>query len=149
MAGTGTEDDGRFLMRRMSVIFLLAMAAPLAAQVAVVNPSVHDATLATERLSAMLLGRVTTWADGSAVVLVLVDDHDADADLLQIAGRPRERLVRGWKRLVFSGTGVMPLEAPNVAAALDLVARTPGAVALLAKAEASPRWRIIPVTVNP
>ena len=135
-------------MWRISIVLPFVMATPLAAQVAVVNPSVHSVTLTTERISAMLLGRVTTWADGSAVVLVLVDDHDADEHLQLITGRPRERLLRGWKRLVFSGTGVMPLEAPNVAAALDLVARTPGAVALLAKAEASPRWQIIPVTAK-
>lgn len=136
-------------MRWAAVIFaLLALALPLSAQVAVVNPSVHDATLTAERMSAMLVGRVTTWADGSAVVLVLVDDRDADAELLRFAGRPRDRLLRGWKRLVFSGTGVMPMEASSALAALELVARTPGAVALLAKADADPRWRVLPVTIN-
>ena len=132
-------------MMRWAAILLMALAAPLTAQVAVVNLNVNEPALTTERLSGMLLGRVTTWTDGSAVVLVLVDDRDADAELLRIAGRPRERLVRGWKRLVFSGTGVMPLEAPNVATALDLVARTPGAVALMAKAPADPRWRVLPI----
>lgn len=79
--------------------------------------------LTADRLASMLLGRVTTWADGSAVALVLVDDRDADAELLRIAGRPRERLLRGWKRPVFSGVGVMPLEAASTPAALELVAR--------------------------
>lgn len=133
---------------RWAAILPMTLTAPLTAQVAVVHPLVHEPTLTADRMADMLLGRVTTWTDGSAVVLVLVDDPDADVHLVLLAGRPRERLLRGWKRLVFSGTGVMPLEAPSAAAALELVARTPGAVALLAKADATPRWRVLPIAIG-
>lgn len=133
---------------RCAAVLLMTLSVPLTAQVAVVGPLVHELTLNTERMAEILQGRVTTWADGRAVVLVLVDDQDADEHLQRIAGRPRERLLRAWKRLVFSGAGVMPLEAPNVTAALELVARTPGAVALLASAVADPRWRVLPVATS-
>jgi hypothetical protein len=134
-------------MRLGIAILLLACACALDAQVVVVNPQVQETALDAGRLADLLLGRVTTWADGTAVVLVLADDQEADAEVVKLTGRTRERLLRGWKRLVFSGTGVMPVEATSAAAALELVARTPGALAVLAKADATTRWRVL--TVSP
>jgi 16S rRNA G966 N2-methylase RsmD len=55
--------------------------------------------------------------------------------------------MRGWKRLVFAGSGSMPVEATSVANALELVGRTPGSVALLDNAPQDPRWRVIPIMV--
>lgn len=134
---------------RWSVAILLAVSAPLLAQVAVINPLVVQPTMSASRMTDMLLGRVTTWGDGSPVVLVLVEDADADAHLNKFVGRPRERLLRAWKRLVFNGSGSMPLEAANASAALDLVARTPGAVALMATAADDPRWRVVSLSAKP
>ena len=77
--------------------------------------------LTVERARDMLLGRVTTWSDGTSVTIVLVVDRGADAELLALAGRDRQRLLRGWKRLVYSGAGVMPVEAANPVDAMMLV----------------------------
>jgi hypothetical protein len=132
-------------MRLALAIVLSACACALDAQVVAVNPQVQETALDAGRLADLLLGRVTTWADGTAVVLVLADDREADVEVLKLTGRTRERLLRGWKRLVFSGTGVMPVETASAAAALELVARTPGALAVLAKADANSRWRVLPV----
>lgn len=131
------------------IALLVGLVAPLAAQVAVVNHQVIKPSLNASRMSDMLLGRVTTWEDGSAVVLVLVDDPGADEHLQRLSGRPRERLLRAWKRLVFNGSGSMPLEATSVPAALELVARTPGAVALMASAVDDPRWQVFPLAEKP
>ena len=49
----------------------------------------------------------------------------------RILGRDTERLLRGWKRLVYAGGAAMPTIARSNAEALQLVARLPGAIALL------------------
>lgn len=134
---------------RSAIYLLLLVTAPLAAQVAVMNPSVPEQAISHEQMSSILLGRSTTWSDGSPIVLVLVDDPAADRELLRFAGRPRERLVRGWKRMVFGGNGSMPLQATDPQKACEIVSRVHGAVALVAAADQDPRWRAVAVTVAP
>jgi hypothetical protein len=134
-------------MRVIATFLLLLAITPLMAQVAVINAAVPEEPIDAKRMAAFLQGRVTTWGDGRAVVLVLVEDPVVDVHLAQIAGREREVLLRAWKRLVFAGNGAMPLLARNVQEAQALVAKTPGAVALLDQTPADPRWRVIPISV--
>lgn len=115
----------------LAILLLCASAAWLHAETVLINPALGSEALNIERVRDMLLGRVTTWNNGTAVTIVLVDDRAADGELESLAGRDRQRLLRGWKRLVYSGAGVMPLEAPSIAEAIALIARTPGAIALI------------------
>ena len=89
------------MRRQLHILLLLVMISPLMAQVAVVNASVPNDAIDIKRMAAMLLGRVTIWSDGSPVVLVLAADPLADVYLVQVTGRERQVLERGWKRLVF------------------------------------------------
>ena len=142
------------MCRHVAILLLVVLLAPLtplaplAAQVAVVTPSVQDDGLDARRMAALLQGRVTTWSDGQPVVLVLAEDRLADVHLTHIAGREREVLLRGWKRLVFAGSGAMPLTARSAEEGLALVAKTPGAVLLLDNAPADMRWRVVPITIT-
>lgn len=130
------------------ILLLMSLLSPLAAQVAVVHPLVPETAMDAKRMAALLQGRITTWADGRPVVLVLAEDPLADTHLSHIAGREREVLLRGWKRLVFAGSGAMPLSARSSEEALLLVAKTSGAVLLLDHAPEDPRWRVLPITVT-
>lgn len=136
------------MRRHLHVLLLLTLLMPLAAQVAVVHPAVPETAIDGKRMAALLQGRITTWSDGTPVVLVLAQDPLADVHLTHIAGREREVLLRGWKRLVFAGSGAMPLIARSAEEGLALVARTPGAVLLLDNAAEDPRWRVMPITVT-
>jgi hypothetical protein len=114
-----------------------------AVEVAVVNPSVPETTLSAERVRDILLGRVTTWQDGSAVVIILIEDPQADAALLQVAGRDSTRLLRGWKRLVYAGTGAMPLVVHGLTEGLAAVAEHPGGIAVVPLEMPGNRWRCL------
>lgn len=132
----------------LHILLLLTVLSPLVAQVAVVHPAVPETAMDAKRMAALLQGRITIWSDGTPVVLVLAQDPLADVHLSHIAGRDREILLRGWKRLVFAGSGAMPLTARSAEEGLALVAKTPGAVLLLDHAEADPKWRIMPITLT-
>lgn len=133
-------------MKHLALIPLLLVSAHLLhAEVAAVNPSVGEERLTSERVRDILLGRVTTWIDGSPVILVLADDPADDQEVVTITGRDRQRLVRGWKRLVYAGNGAMPLQVASHREALDTVARHPGAIALVANAEPGSPWRAIAI----
>ena len=124
---------------------LLACTALARAEVAAVNPSVSEVHLTAERVRDILLGRVTTWVDGSPVIIVLADDPADDLEVVAITGRDRQRLVRGWKRLVYAGNGAMPLQVSSHREALATVAAHPGAIALVATAEPGSPWKAIAV----
>ncbi len=128
------ENHGGLLMRLLLAILLLVCALRLEAVVAVVNDQEATGDLTTERVRDMLLGRVTTWSSGQAVVIVLCTDDAGEQAVTSISGRTVGLLQRGWKRLVFSGTGAMPLVASSIPAALELVGRHPGAIMVLLEA---------------
>jgi hypothetical protein len=110
----------------------LLLAATLSAEVAVTASGAALAEIDHDRVRDILLGRVTTWPDGRPIIIVLSEADADDRALLAIVGRDRQRLMRGWKRLVFSGNGSMPVVVPDARAAGEFVARTPGAMAVLA-----------------
>jgi hypothetical protein len=129
------------LIRILTVLVALTAAAPAA--VVAVNPLMTEPNLPTERVRDMLLGRITTWQDGSPVIIILIDDPAADAALEIIAGRDRSRLIRGWKRLVYAGTGAMPQLYHGVTEGLAAVSRHPGSLAIVPQAVPGDRWRMI------
>ncbi|HYE04324.1 MAG TPA: hypothetical protein VEL07_02280 [Planctomycetota bacterium] len=135
-------------MRAPLILLVIAVTvASAAAEVAVVNPDVAEKALSAERLRDILLGRVSTWTDGKPIVLVLSDDPQSDGAVRAASGRDDVRhLLRGWKRLVYSGAGAMPTVVDSVAAALERVRRTPGSLALVAEPPQAEGVRVIAPT---
>jgi len=129
-------------MRIIVALVLLLISTAASAQVAVVNIGVRDA-VDRDHLRNMLLGRVTTWADGTQVVLVLANDEATRVAVFDLTGRDLDRLLRGWKRILFSGNGAMPLSTTGANEALALVAQRPGAIAIVGVTPpADPRIRV-------
>lgn len=127
------------------VLSLLVAASRLEAEVAALNLGNHDQTITSERIINMLLGRTTTWADGTPVIVIISEEASADAAMQSMIGRDSERLLRGWKRLVYAGNGAMPTIARTNAEALELVAKLPGSIAILPSVTSS-ACRIIPMS---
>ncbi len=114
------------------------------AEVAVVHADVVEQDLSVARLRDILLGRINTWSDGKPIVLVLADDIVTDAAVRAATGRDDVRhLLRGWKRLVYSGAGAMPIVVDSVATAVERVRKTPGALALSDVAAVAAGVRVI------
>jgi hypothetical protein len=128
-------------MRPLATILLLVLAGAAVAQVAVVHPRVTD-SIDRDLLRNILLGRVTTWADGSQVVLVLSGDPASRAAIEDLTGRDLDRLIRGWKRILFSGNGAMPIVTSGANEAFTTTADRPGAIAITGTEPTDHRVRV-------
>ena len=120
---------------RYSAIFLVLLSVSLisataSAQVAVVNPQLVD-LVDREKLKNILLGRVSAWADGKQVVLILSSDPVSRLAIEELTGRDLDRLMRGWKRIMFAGNGAMPIVVESSAGALKEVGQHLGAIAIV------------------
>jgi hypothetical protein len=127
------------------LLALLIMAAGqvrLAAEVVAVNQGVPEQVFDSERVANILLGRSTTWSDGRPVIVVISLEASADMTVNEVLGRDTDRLLRGWKRLVYAGGGAMPTTVRSNAEALALVAQQPGSIVLLPMAGPVPGCRI-------
>lgn len=85
-------------------------------------------SLTRERVVDLLMGRVTTLANGGRVVLVMSYSADGEAAVHDLTARDIARLMRGWKRVVFGGGGSLPLTADSTLAAIELLSRTPDGI---------------------
>lgn len=134
-------------MRVLVTCLLMVLASSASAQVAVVNGSVRDA-VDREHLRNILLGRVTTWANGSQIVLILSADPGSRAAIEELTGRDLERLLRGWKRILFSGNGAMPITASSANEAFAAVMQHPGAIAIIGTAPTADQTVRVVVTLQ-
>ena len=91
----------------------------------IAHPGASVASLGADDAKDLFLGRKGNWPDGSKVVVVVVKDHEGLATLL---GKSPAQFATGWKKLVFTGKGVMPEILDTSEAVAAFVAKTPGSI---------------------
>ncbi len=126
----------------LALLIVLSGQVPLAAEMVAVNQGVPEQAFDSERVANILLGRSSTWSDGRPVIVVISLEASADSTIMEVLGRDTDRLLRGWKRLVYTGGGAMPTTVRSNADALALVAQQPGSIVLLPMAGPVPGCRI-------
>jgi ABC-type phosphate transport system substrate-binding protein len=112
----------------------------------IVNPQGADASLSADNVKAILLGNKTKWDGGGLVKLAVLTSGAAHESVMQTyAQRSGDQFDKYWKKLVFSGKGVMPAQAADDAAMIDYVAKTPGAFGYVAAGSVTDRVKVLPV----
>jgi hypothetical protein len=94
----------------------------------VAHPDAPSEWLASNELRAILQGEQTTWQDGSLIRLVLVDQEFSDVIIHDLGGFNRRLMLRHWRKLVFTGRGIMPLLVSDETEALRKIASIEGAI---------------------
>jgi ABC-type phosphate transport system substrate-binding protein len=115
----------------LGLVVILAWSAGLAsAEVKIiVNASVAETTLSARNVEDIFLGKTVQWPDNAAIHVVTVKDPKIHhAFLEQYLKKSESQWNAYWKRLVFTGTGILPEQAETQQALLEYVARTKGAV---------------------
>jgi len=97
--------------------------------VIIVHPETGISQLQTEDLVRLYLMEQTHWADGTAVQLFDLRGSTAAKKVFYDAlGRQPRDLKRSWMRLILAGEATSPTTVRDVAAMVDGVAETPGAI---------------------
>lgn len=120
------------LQRFVAASLVTLAAAPVSALDAVVvaNEGVPASSFDAAALKDIYNGKTMYWDGGQAIVIVVVEGK-TDSALKEVSGMDAPQFKTFWQRLAFSGRGALPKKADDVAKALELVASTKGAIAIL------------------
>ena len=113
--------------------------------VIVAHPSVPVASLTQEQARRLLLGEDLSWSNGDLTQLVEMSAEDpvVSAGYRAIAGKTVSQVHSDWNRLVFAGRANPPLRAQSPAGVRAMVARLPGAFAVIDSSAADATVKII------
>ncbi len=98
--------------------------------VIIANENVPATSLTAAALKDIYTGKTMYWEGGQAITIVFVVEK-TDAALKDVCSMDSSGFKTFWQRLVFSGRGQQPKKTDDAAAAVDLVASTKGAIAIV------------------
>jgi len=128
------------------VLFAWDTPARSADLVVVANSSVKPICIKPADLREIFLGERSSLPDGSKVIPVLLrSGRIHEAFLTTYLGKSEGSLEAGWRRMVFTGRGLMPRTFDSEADLLDYVAKTPGALGYAGGTGGRPGVKILTV----
>jgi ABC-type phosphate transport system substrate-binding protein len=112
----------------------------------IVNPQSAEASLSADTLKSVLLGNKIKWDGGGVIKLAVLKAGAVHEKVMQdYVQRNADQFDKYWKKLVFSGKGVMPMQAAEEAEIIEYVAKTPGALGYVSAAAVTDRVKVIPI----
>jgi ABC-type phosphate transport system substrate-binding protein len=137
MTGAGKPDCGAGMNLKQCifiVVLIVALAAKtLAADFVVVVHSENALFWMTEQdLKQIFLGKKTTWPDRRTIDIIIQEDSVAHAGFTQeVLGKTSQQFMVYWKKMLFTGKGLLPRSARNDAEVKAFVASKPEAIGYL------------------
>ncbi len=132
----------------LSFIALMIYMQPVHSEVVVIaNPNVASHQLSASQLSRIYAMQIKTWPNGQPIkVFTFAPQSKEYKDFVINKARIQpHQLDRHWKRLLFTGTGRIPVEVPNADVMLREVRKTPGAIGYLEQATRTTGVKVIEV----
>ncbi len=129
-----------FLQQRLAQVMLFMVATLLALPSLAIEVVAHTGvtvqSLPINSARSMFGMRQLSWPDGQQVrVFVFPDRHPLHTDFCkEVLNMYPYQLRQSWDRLIYSGMGQAPIEVNSEEEMLMLVARTPGAIGYVRKA---------------
>lgn len=114
----------------LALLALLPFAASALDAVVIANEGVSATALDASALKDIYTGKTMYWEGGTGVVIIVAGDQ-ANAALEAASGMNPSAFKTHWQRLGFSGRGQPPKKADDPAKAIEMVAGTKGAIAIL------------------
>ena len=106
------------------------------------------ASLSTDDLNRIFLGKKTLWDSGTRIVPAMPDEESPAGEVF-LSGTLKKSVSQFrayWKRLLFSGGGTVPKVFRSNEQLIDFVARQPGAIAIVEASAVSDRVRVLDIS---
>lgn len=130
---------------RILALLLAATASIPAATVVISHPDVTDASISSDAIKKIYLGKQSSWEDGTRVSLVVLDSDHGHAFLKEHVRKSFRQFVAYWKRQVFTGKGSMPAISEKDEAVVSVVQSTPGAIGFVDESALTDAVRQVPL----
>jgi ABC-type phosphate transport system substrate-binding protein len=112
----------------------------------VVNPQSTETSLSADDLKSILLGNKIKWDGGGVIKLAVLTAGPVHEQVMQErTQRSADQFDKYWKKLVFTGKGVLPTQAADDAAVIDYVAKTPGALGYVASTSVTAQVKVLAI----
>jgi ABC-type phosphate transport system substrate-binding protein len=106
------------------------------------------ASLTTDDLNRIFLGKKTLWESGTRIVPAMPEEESTAGEaFLSVTLKKSVSQFRAyWKRLLFSGGGAVPKVFRSSSQLIDFVARQPGAIAVVEAGAVDDRVRVLEIS---
>ncbi len=112
----------------------------------IVNPAGADASISAEAAKAILLGNKTKWDGGGLIKLAVLTQGEAHEKIMHdFVQRSADQFDKYWKKMVFSGKGMMPVQAASDVDLIAYVAKTQGAIGYVSAASVTGAVKVLTV----
>jgi ABC-type phosphate transport system substrate-binding protein len=124
----------------------LALGARAADVAFIAHPDVAATSLSADDVKGILLGTKAKWDSGGALKLAVFAEGALHEQVVrEHTQRSADQFDKYWKKLVFTGKGMLPTTVKTDAEMIDFVAKTPGAFGYVAKESVSSKVKVVPV----
>jgi hypothetical protein len=124
--------------RYLALMLLILLAMPTVfgqekKYVIIAHPELSGTQMKKSDLKSIFLGRKKQWENGTRVILALQSDKTVfEAFSRSVLSKTMRQYIMYWKRMIMTGRGSMPKQFKAAADAVAFVAKTKGAVAIIA-----------------
>jgi ABC-type phosphate transport system substrate-binding protein len=114
--------------------------------VLVANNNVPVDSVNSADAKGIFLGKKGSWGDGTRVKLVIQSRSGVHATFVKsTTGKTAQQFATFWKKALFTGQGIPPLNVTDDAAMVKRVASTPGAIGYVSKGYGAGSVKVIQV----
>ena len=129
----------------LALVAGLSCAAARADVVAIVAAGSPVTTLTAAQIAEIFLGKVSRFPGGQKAVPIDQPEGSPARDEFydKVAGKSPAQMKAHWSRIIFTGRGQPPAEAPNGVETRKRVAETPGAIGYIDRALVDSSVRVL------
>jgi len=123
-------------------LYLLGLSAlgkpDLPATASIIVNARNQASLSSVDLGLILVGRQQYWETGDQIIVAYLQGSSVCEEAIrEHTGMDERRYRHHWSRAVFTGNGVLPRAFREAKEVIDFVARQPGAIGIIDRADAA------------
>ena len=119
----------------LTILLLYLPLLPQNGYIIIVNKSITDEVFNRADIESIFLGKKTRWSNGIKTVPVTMKEGEIHEQFIrEVIRKSLNAYMNYWRKMIFTGKGVMPVSFETNKEILQYVNNTPGAIGYLSDA---------------